>query len=72
MESHFLAVIDWVHVVLKGVRERTDKCSNEGKKSGPKRRSHDGNPYAVNGSLYTGNLVSKTRMLWAAADVGNS
>jgi len=34
--AHFPAVIDWVHVVLKGVLERINECSNEGKKSGPK------------------------------------
>jgi len=47
--AHFPAVIDWVHVVLKGVRERTDECSNEGKKSGPKRRSHDGPWQSIRG-----------------------
>ena len=42
-----------------------------GKEEQPKEVRHDGDPYAVNGPLYTGNLVSDTRMLSAAADVGN-
>jgi len=62
MEWRISRLIDWVHVVLKGVLERIDECPNEGKKSGPKRRSHDGDPYAVNGPLYTRNPASETRM----------
>jgi len=42
-----------------------------GKEEQPKEVRHDGDPYAVNGPLYTGNLVSETRMLSAAADVVN-
>jgi len=70
--AHFPTVIDWGHVLFKGVLERIKECENEGKKSGIKRRSQDSDPmdHCTRGPLRRRRECYMSE-LSVAVDVGN-